>query len=459
MAKIFTTPPDKAYKQLLNVLPANQRWFSFDVSMPQARRLKASRFGMTLWNFHANPDTRIFKEWAVTRDVNTSTYWYRVQTGQGDHVPLNRRSLCEALRIAKLMAPPIPMKGILKDGKSRKCAPSQIFDITDVLMEADGSALWLKLELPDGVLSTPTKDAKLPPMIELTAAARQPSARSKRLSIDQYVAVRDAAVRVALGSIKRSVEIANLDQSHAINPGTSSALITNFLGLRSGSSFKSPMSAEGLQLFIDGIIAQWGDVEVPNIIAAVQSYIQYAESSSTHKAKDILAILEELKAESAIGSALEKLLGDSSTTGTSTLGYASQLPTSILREVWVRGPQHAAFRRELLRRWRGQCSVHQAKCNEQLRASHIVPWSEDEQLRADVNNGLLLSVPLDNLFDRGLISFDDEGKLIHSERLNEDTIRHFGLTPDQKLAWGHLKEQERQAIRKNLKKHRAKILG
>ena len=131
-----------------------------------------------------------------------------------------------------------------------------------------------------------------------------------------------------------------------------------------------------------------------------------------------------------------------------------QAPSEILREVWVRGPQHAAFKRELVRRWAGKCSVHGASCNDQLRASHIVAWSLDAAIRGDVNNGLLLSVPLDSLFDRGLISFDDSGNLITSQRLAPETAHHFGLQPGLRIAWDQLKDHERKALRANLTRHR-----
>lgn len=61
------------------------------------------------------------------------------------------------------------------------------------------------------------------------------------------------------------------------------------------------------------------------------------------------------------------------------------------------------------------CSVHNVSCDGQLRAPHIIPWSHDESRRADVNNGLLLSVPLDDLFDRGFITFSDDGCWRRSE--------------------------------------------
>lgn len=56
-----------------------------------------------------------------------------------------------------------------------------------------------------------------------------------------------------------------------------------------------------------------------------------------------------------------------------------------------------------------------------LIASHIKPWSvSNHQERLDVNNGLLLCPNHDRLFDKGFISFLDNGQIIISERLDDN---------------------------------------
>ncbi|HET9032049.1 MULTISPECIES: HNH endonuclease [Lysobacterales] len=64
-----------------------------------------------------------------------------------------------------------------------------------------------------------------------------------------------------------------------------------------------------------------------------------------------------------------------------------------------------------------------------LRASHIKPWSKcasgDE--RVDGNNGLLLSPTADHLFDRGWITFEDNGALVRSQHLPSDVISRIGI--------------------------------
>lgn len=56
-----------------------------------------------------------------------------------------------------------------------------------------------------------------------------------------------------------------------------------------------------------------------------------------------------------------------------------------------------------------------------LIASHIKPWKDADNVeRLDVNNGFLLCPNHDSLFDKGYITFDDEGKIIISKQLSKD---------------------------------------
>ncbi|MBD3738725.1 MAG: DUF3427 domain-containing protein [Pseudomonas balearica] len=86
------------------------------------------------------------------------------------------------------------------------------------------------------------------------------------------------------------------------------------------------------------------------------------------------------------------------------------------------------FRRELMDRWDRRCAVTDLPLPELLRASHIKPWRHSTpQERLDPDNGLLLAVHLDGLFDRGLVSFDDNGAIVFSPMLSEELKRALGL--------------------------------
>jgi HNH endonuclease len=76
------------------------------------------------------------------------------------------------------------------------------------------------------------------------------------------------------------------------------------------------------------------------------------------------------------------------------------------------------FRAALDKLWNGRCSIRGFSTRELLRASHIKKWSEStDKERLDPNNGLLLSAHLDALFDKGLISFDQNGKMLVSKKV------------------------------------------
>ncbi|WP_215779107.1 HNH endonuclease [Paludibacterium sp. B53371] len=64
-----------------------------------------------------------------------------------------------------------------------------------------------------------------------------------------------------------------------------------------------------------------------------------------------------------------------------------------------------------------------------LRASHIKPWkdSTDEEKLSGCN-GLLLAPHIDHLFDKGFISFTDEGDLLISPRLERRVLAQWGLS-------------------------------
>ena len=78
------------------------------------------------------------------------------------------------------------------------------------------------------------------------------------------------------------------------------------------------------------------------------------------------------------------------------------------------------FRDDVLRMWSYQCAVTGCGIQEALRASHIKPWSEStDRERLDPFNGLPLLATLDALFDKHLIAFDPEGKMLISAELSK----------------------------------------
>jgi len=85
--------------------------------------------------------------------------------------------------------------------------------------------------------------------------------------------------------------------------------------------------------------------------------------------------------------------------------------------------------------WKGRCAVTGINVSPMLRASHIKPWrlSSDKE-RLDPENGLLLIANLDAAFDAKLVSFDDWGLILYSERLGSDPHSILGISIDARLS-------------------------
>ena len=109
------------------------------------------------------------------------------------------------------------------------------------------------------------------------------------------------------------------------------------------------------------------------------------------------------------------------------------------------------FRGALMDYWGGRCPLTGITEPELLRASHIVPWSEcgDDQ-RLDVHNGLLLSALWDAAFDKGLVSFADDGTPLAAPQLGD--IARKVLSIDAASRIDGLRDEHRQ----NLALHRAR---
>jgi Predicted restriction endonuclease len=110
------------------------------------------------------------------------------------------------------------------------------------------------------------------------------------------------------------------------------------------------------------------------------------------------------------------------------------------------------FRKDLISYWHG-CSISAFPRYEILIASHIRPWEKANNFqRLDVFNGLLLLPNYDKLFDKGYVSFGDDGKIIYSPYLPESDRALLGMDDSIHLLWLDDKHREYLAY------HRANCL-
>ncbi len=77
------------------------------------------------------------------------------------------------------------------------------------------------------------------------------------------------------------------------------------------------------------------------------------------------------------------------------------------------------FRKMIMANYQGKCCVTGLNVPQTLRASHIVAWADDMKNRLNPENGLCLSATYDAAFDKHLISFDDDYRMILSNQIKE----------------------------------------
>ena len=132
--------------------------------------------------------------------------------------------------------------------------------------------------------------------------------------------------------------------------------------------------------------------------------------------------------------------------------------TETITQVKQRRGQ-AYFRDAVLNNFGGRCGITQLEMRDLLIASHILPWGTHPNERLNVRNGLSLSRLHDAAFDRGLISFDQNLKLLLSPRLKtalsqKSVADNFGNYAGEPL---HLPDDAVLPELSFLAEHRAKI--
>jgi putative restriction endonuclease len=93
-------------------------------------------------------------------------------------------------------------------------------------------------------------------------------------------------------------------------------------------------------------------------------------------------------------------------------------PTEMIVSAKARRGQNF-FRQSVLNAYESRCAVTGLGIRDLLVASHIIPWNAAEQHRLDPQNGIALNTLHDKAFDRGLITFDRELRLVCAPSLQD----------------------------------------
>lgn len=109
------------------------------------------------------------------------------------------------------------------------------------------------------------------------------------------------------------------------------------------------------------------------------------------------------------------------------------------------------FRQQLIDKYQHKCALCGINMNELLFANHIKPWSvSEDKEKIKVNNGILLCSNHDKLFDNGLISFDDDGNILISSKIDEINRKFTNINLSMKI-------EVNEEMQKFLKYHRENI--
>ena len=93
------------------------------------------------------------------------------------------------------------------------------------------------------------------------------------------------------------------------------------------------------------------------------------------------------------------------------------------------------------------CRLTGVDRQEHLRASHCKPWRDASNVeRLDGENGLLLTPDADHLFDRGFLSFDNNGDVLISPVAHRPSFTKMGLDPDRLRNVGTFSEGQRRYL-------------
>ena len=97
---------------------------------------------------------------------------------------------------------------------------------------------------------------------------------------------------------------------------------------------------------------------------------------------------------------------------------------SKIREVKTRVNQHI-FRQIVLANYSGKCAITGINVPELLVASHIIPWSKNNEERLNPKNGIAINAFHDKAFENGYMTITPQYKILISSLLLTKSIKYF----------------------------------
>ena len=148
---------------------------------------------------------------------------------------------------------------------------------------------------------------------------------------------------------------------------------------------------------------------------------------------------------------------ETSTTEVDIVEWENQLESEIIqntalsdtvREQTVKARIGQGMFRNNVLQVEDRCRITQVTRPEHLVASHIRPWRDCDsaEQRLDGENGLLLTPTIDHLFDKGFISFENNGRLIVSPVADAQSLRKMSIPIDEQFMVGDFSSVQKQYL-------------
>lgn len=202
---------------------------------------------------------------------------------------------------------------------------------------------------------------------------------------------------------------------------------------------------------------------LPNI---APSYLK--DGYCTAALKSYMTFIAEYSFEASIKERFDSYEGDETLAHEALNLQAQKAETIIEQLAEVEGKESIrltktrcnqnAFRKIILALYNDSCCVTGLNIPQLNRASHIIPWADDAKIRLDPRNGLCLSATYDIAFDRYLITFDEDYRMLISKDVkefysNEVVRKYFSKLEGHKMTT----PSTYQPSQKYLKKHRSLV--
>lgn len=132
---------------------------------------------------------------------------------------------------------------------------------------------------------------------------------------------------------------------------------------------------------------------------------------------------------------------------TDTIRAAREIPETEREAVILARRGQGIFKRNVFK-IEQRCRITGVDRVEHLVGSHCKPWRDcaSNEERLDGENGLLLTPSIDHLFDRGFISFENDGRLLISRVAHKESLRRMGVSVDAARNVGGFSEGQRRYL-------------